>query len=294
MQQLNIMFSRFSAFYSPLLAAEACGFLAEYGLQADFQVAQSPADPRRGLLDGSLDVIQSAVSSSWPLLARGEAVDIVHFAQINARDGFFLVAREAQPGFDWTQLAGRKVLVDHGTQPLAMFKFACMQRGIDFNTVEAIDAGGPEAMTAAFRAGKGDFIHLQGPAPQQLEAEGRAYIIATIGDAIGTVAFSSLAARHEWLESGEAQAFTDAFRQAKKYVITAPATHLAAVLRDYFPGTDESVLAQTLQDYQDLGCWTESIEIDRAAYSTALDVFEYSDLIRQRPPFDKVIMPPPA
>ena len=294
MHPLNIMFSRFSAFYSPLLATDACGFLAEVGLHANFSVAKSPTDPRSGLKDGSLDLIQSAVSSSWALLERGDISDIVHFAQINARDGFFLVSREDAPAFRWNDLSGRKVLVDHGGQPLAMFKYACHKMQLDYTSIDAIDAGDPEEMDAAFRAGSADFVHLQGPAPQQLVHEGYGSIVANIGDAIGPVAFSSLAARTTWLETDEAHAFSSAFRKAKKHVMTAPATELAAELQHFFPQIAAAALAQTLQAYQALGCWDEEIAIDRAAYATALDVFEYSGLIQQRHPLDKVVVEPPG
>ncbi|MEZ5593944.1 MAG: ABC transporter substrate-binding protein [Gammaproteobacteria bacterium] len=288
------MFSRFSAFYSPLLATDACGFLAEAGLHANFTVAKSPLDPRRGLNDGSLDLIQSAVSSSWALLERGEVSDIMHFAQINARDGFFLVSREGTPAFRWNDLSGRKVLVDHGGQPLAMFKYACHKMQLDYTSIDAIDAGDPEEMDAAFRTGSADFVHLQGPAPQQLVHEGYGNIVANVGDAIGPVAFSSLAARTTWLETDEAQAFSSAFRKAKQHVMTAPASELAAELQHFFPQVEAAALVQTLQAYQALGCWNEEITIDRAAYATALDVFEYSGLIRQRHPFDKVVVAPPG
>ena len=294
MHTLNIMFSRFSAFYSPLLATEACGFLAEHGLQARFSVAKQPADARRGLNDGTLDLIQSAVSSSWGPLEKGEHSDIVHFAQINARDGFFLAARQADPAFSWAKLAGRKVLVDHGGQPLAMFKYACHRSGLDYGTIQAIDAGEPDAMEQAFRNGEGDYVHLQGPAPQQLEYEGLGFVAAAVGDAIGPVAFSSLAAKRDWLDSDEAHAFTAAFRKAKRHVTTAPVTELARDLQRYFPTIAPTALQQTLARYQSLGCWSADIEIDRAGYLSALDVFEHSGLIRKRHPFDAVVVSPPG
>src|ERR687892_557733 len=64
MTEIRIMFSRYSAFYSPLIATKAAGFLAAEGLEAVFSVA-SPTDvPRARLGDRSVDLIQSAVSAS--------------------------------------------------------------------------------------------------------------------------------------------------------------------------------------------------------------------------------------
>ena len=57
-------------------------------------------------------------------------------------------------------------------------------------------------MVAAFRSGAGDYVHLQGPAPQQLEADGVGHVVASVGEAIGPVAFSSLCARRRLARDG--------------------------------------------------------------------------------------------
>ena len=101
MARIRIMFSRFSAFYSPLIAAQAAGFLKAVGLDAEFSVAGPGSSPQTGLRDGSLDLIQSAVSSSFQPSERGETLDLVHFAQINQRDGFFIAARSPDTAFAW-------------------------------------------------------------------------------------------------------------------------------------------------------------------------------------------------
>jgi NitT/TauT family transport system substrate-binding protein len=292
--QINIMFSRFSAFYSPLIATNAAGFLNEEGLEAKFSVAQSPQAARQGLEDGALQVIQSAVSSSWGPLERGQASDIVHFAQINGRDGFFVAARQSSPSFSWATLANRPVLVDHGGQPLAMFKYACHKMGLDYSQINAIDAGDSDAMEKAFRAGQGEYIHLQGPAPQQLEVDGAGYVVASVGEAIGPVAFSSLAATREWLQTDTARAFMRAFRKAKRYVIDTPAAEIAAAEAGYFNGITQEALTRTIAFYQKLGCWTYDVVVDPAGYEVALDVFLHSGLINKRHAYDAVVASPPA
>jgi NitT/TauT family transport system substrate-binding protein len=291
--QIKIMFSRFSAFYSPLISTISGGFLKEEGLETTHGVATPEKSAREAIADGSYDVTQSAVSSSWAPLDRGEQSDIVHFAQINLMDGFFIAAREPDPDFAWSKLAGRSVLVDHGGQPLAMFKFACHKQGLDYASIEAIDAGGSDAIDAAFRAGRGDYVHQQGPAPQQLEADGVGHVVASVGEAIGPVAFSSLAATRRWLETDMARAFMRAYRKARAYVNETPAEEIAAAEASFFPGIDQAVLAHTIGFYQGLGCWAPDVAIPRDAYEVTLDVFELSGLVRKRHPYDTVCVAPP-
>ena len=73
----------------------------------------------------------------------------------------------------------------------------------------------------------------------------------------------------------------------------APAEEIADREADYFPGTDPAVLADTIRFYQGLGCWNPAVEISRASYETALDVFLHSGLITKRHSYDDVVVPPP-
>ncbi len=294
MTEIRIMFSRYSAFYSPLIATKAAGFLAAEGLEAAFSVASPTEVPRARLVDGGVHLIQSAVSASFAPLERGETSEIVHFAQINGRDGFLLAGRAADPGFRWHKLEGARVLVDHGGQPLAMFKFALHRQGVDFGKLHAVDAGTSAQMIEAFRAGEADYVHLQGPAPQQLEKDGVGHVVASVGEAIGPVAFSSLCATRSWLATDMARAFMRAYRKAQAWVLGTPPGEVALVEGPYFEGIDADVLERTITYYQGLGNWARTPEVPRDAYEVTLDVFAHSGLITRRHPYDAVAVPPPA
>ncbi len=292
--EIGIRFTRFSAFYSPLIAAIAGGFLEREGLKPRHSVAPAGTSALAGLADGSVQVAQSAPSQAFPALEAGRAPAAMHFAQINGTDGFFLVGRKAEPEFGWSGLRGKRVLVDHGTQPMAMFKYACHRRGLDFGAIVAVNAGSTAEMIEAFRKGEGDYVHLQGPAPQQLERERAGHIVAALGEAIGPCAFSSLAATPEWLASEAARRFTRAYRRANAWLLAAPSAEVAKLEAPYFPGIEPAVLARTIAAYQTLGNWTPRIEISRAGFEATLDVFQHAGLITRRHRYEDVISAPPA
>jgi NitT/TauT family transport system substrate-binding protein len=291
--EIRIRFTRFSAFYSPLIATIAAGFLAEEGFAPKQSVAPAGTSAIAGLVDGTVDVCQSAPSQGFGPLEQGQSPPAVHFAQINETDGFFLTGRRPEPGFTWAALAGKRVLVDHGGQPLAMFKYACHRRGLDFAAIAAVDLPSGQ-MDQAFRKGEGDYIHQQGPSPQQLEHDGVGHIVASVGEAIGPCAFSSLAATRAWLRTDAATRFMRAYRKARAWVTSTPAAEIAAAEAPFFPGIDRAVLAATIAAYQKLGCWTPHVEITRPAFEATLDVFQHARLISRRHRYEDVIAPPPA
>ena len=294
MTQINIQFTRFSAFYSPLISTMSGGFLKDEGLEPSHSIAPPGKSAIDALVDGSAHVVQSALSQGLTSLEKGQTPAALHFAQINEKDGFFLTGREPDAEFSWQKLAGKTVLVDHGGQPLAMFKFACHKAGLDYDAIDSVDAGGGAAMDKAFRDGQGDYIHQQGPAPQQLEHDGVGHVVARVGDPIGPCGFSSLAATREWLQSDMAKAFMRAYRKTRAYINETPAEDIAAAEAGFFPETPREVLTQTIAAYQKLGCWTPHVEITKAAYEVTLDVFEHVGRLTARHAYEKVCALPPG
>jgi NitT/TauT family transport system substrate-binding protein len=287
MEKIAIQFTLFSAFYSPLISTMSGGFLKAEGLEPDWSVAPPGVSAIDALVDGSAQVVQSALSQAFTPLNEGRTPPVVHFAQVNEMDGFFLTAREADPDFAWRKLEGAEVVMFKGGQPNAMFRYACHKAGIDFAKIKAITPGGAADIDRAFRDGQGDYVQQQGPFPQQLQAEGVGTIVAQVGRQIGPCGFSSLAATRAWLRSDMARAFMRAYRKTRAYLNETPAAEIARAEKPFFPKIHEAVLADCIATYQQLGCWTPHVEITRPA-------FEYNGLLKERYRYEQVCAAPPA
>jgi NitT/TauT family transport system substrate-binding protein len=294
MAKVNIQFTLFSAFYSPLISMMSGGFLKGEGLEVEWTVAPPGVSALDALKSGTAHVVQSALSQGFTSLNKGETPAAVHFAQINEMDGFFITAREADPAFTWNKLEGAEVVMLKGGQPQAMFKYACHKAGIDFNKLKPIYPGGAADIDRAFRDGQGQYVHQQGPFPQQLQADGVGHVMAQVGKQIGPCGFSSLATTREWLQTDVAKAFTRAYKKTRAYMNATPAAQIAKAEKPYFPKIDENVLADCIATYQRLGCWTPHVEITQAAYEKTLDIYEYNGLLKQRYRYEQVCARPPA
>ena len=293
MSKLHIQFTLFSAFYSPLISTMTGNFLAEEGFEYEWSVAEPGVSALNALEDGKAQVVQSTISQGFASLERGEQPLARHFALINNMDGFFLSGRKAADNFNWSSLEGADVLVHHGGQPMTMFKYACHNAGIDISKINIIDAGNAREMDAAFRAGQAHYIHQQGPAPQQLEADGVGYVLAALGPMVGPCAFSSLAAMPSWLVSEEGKAFCRAYARTRKYISTALAEDIALTQKPLFPQIEETVLKECIQSYQQMGCWPEDMEISKSGFDAMLDIFAFDDKISKRHAYQEICMKAP-
>jgi NitT/TauT family transport system substrate-binding protein len=293
MTALRIMVSRHSAFYSPLLVGIVGPFFKDAGFEATYAVVPAGKTVAQFIASGEIDVAQSAVSASWTALENGREPPMVHFAQINPRDGFLIAARRADTNFQWERLLDGGFMFVHGGQPQAMLAYAMHLRGVDLAKTKGIDRGGTEEMLQAFRAGEGAWFHEQAPYPQQLENDGAATIVASVGEVIGPVAFSSVAASAAWVARAESKRFMNAYRKARAWANTAPPAEIAALEQSLFPGTDRSALTRAIEYYQRLGTWAGDVAIPPDPYETALDVFSHAKLITRRYPYSKVAIAPP-
>jgi NitT/TauT family transport system substrate-binding protein len=294
LEKIKIQFTLFSAFYSPLISTMSGGFLKQEGLDPEWSVSPPGVSAIQSLKDGSAHVVQSALSQGFTPLNEGRTPPAVHFAQVNEMDGFFLTARQADPAFAWKKLEGAEVVTFKGGQPHAMFKYACHRAGIDYSKIRLITPGGPADIDKAFREGQGQYVHQQGPFPQQLQADGIGHVVGQVGPLIGPCGFSSLAATREWLATDMAKAFVRAYRKTRQYMNDAPAAEIAKAEKPYFPKIGDAVLADCIAAYQKLGCWTPHVEITRAAYEKTLDIFEYNGQLKQRYAYEQVCAEPPA
>ena len=285
---LRLMPTRHSPFYSPFLAAHAAGFLEREGLESTLRLPADGESTGAVLRRGEVDVIQSAVSAAWTELEKGASGIPIHIAQINQRDGFVLVGRQPEPDFTWRKLEAKTLIADHGHQPFVMLRWAAHNKGGDLSRVHLMNLGSPQAMEEAFRGGQGDYIHLQGGVPQQLEREGVGHIVAFTGEGLAPLAFSSIAAPRAFTESDQMEPFIRGFDKAKIWARESPAAEVARTLAPLFPVLGMEALTAAIAGCQKLACWDGASVIPREDYQEAEKVFLWANGIQRAHPYEEV------
>ena len=290
---LQVTGARPTIFYAPLVACVTRGFLKKHSVEATFHwLGSTPL--LEGLRNGTVDVIQSAVSNYWSLSDRGETTIPVHIAEINRRDGFFLVRRGGGADFEWRQLEGKTIVAELGGQPAHMLRYALFTNKVDVSKVRLLDGGTGAALRTAFRSGTGDFAHFQGATAQQVELDGEGKIVASVGAAMPEVSFSSVCCLPPFLERPFYRPFLAAFGEAKAWAHGAPAREVAENVAPQFSGESLAAMVMAVEAYQRLGCWSGPLGISRAHYDQALTVFRSAGAVKGAYAFEQACVPPPS
>lgn len=124
--------------------------------------------------------------------------------------------------------------------------------------------------------------------------QGLCTVVASVGASAVPLAFSTLCATPEWLQSPVAPIFMAAFSEARALAATAPAAELAAAVAPFLPEFSTSALASTIQAYQQMGTWQGSEVIDAGLYQATAKVFMDVGYIDRVPPMELVVAPPPS
>ena len=169
-------------FYTPIYVAVAGGFLYREGLNVLFSTAPGDRSPIAMLGDGTADIVQSGISRSLMALDEGQDDAPLHFAEINQRDGFFLVSRGPAESWTWKDLEGSRLIpVGFTPVPWTSLRSAMRTNGVDLDRVRLIEGLSAEESIENFRAGEADYVHLPHPQAQQLIDEGAGHLATAVG-----------------------------------------------------------------------------------------------------------------
>jgi len=293
MKTIHITASRHAVFYSPLIALVSNRFLENEGLKGIYHIPKPNINVYEKISKGEIDFAQSAISQSWNLKEKKVPSSIKHFALINSLDGFFIISKNTEK-FKWSDLYNDSFYYVRGGQPEAMLKFALAKKNIDINKIKLVSKEplNTKEMYMSYIEDKSGFFHEQGCYPHQLEIDGHGKIVASIGEIIGPVAFSSLCAEEKLIQSETGKKISLAFDKSKKWVQNSNPKDVAKSIYSYFNEFDIESVTNAVRDYQKLGTWKSSIKISDKEYEKTLEIFEFSNLITKKYSKNDVILYP--
>ncbi|MBQ8683105.1 MAG: ABC transporter substrate-binding protein [Clostridia bacterium] len=282
-----------SIFYAPQYAAIALGFFEEEGIEIELSNGQGADAVMAAVLSGNIDIGFAGPEASIYVYNEGKEDYTQVFAQVTRRDGSFLIARQPDDDFSWTDVKGKVVLPGRkGGVPYMALEHVLRKNGVDPATDTTLDNSVQfSMMTAAFTGGTGDYVTAFEPTASMLQQEGKGYIVASVGEAAGDIPYTAYFAKKSFIEEkGDLiQRFTNAVYKGQQWVATHSAEEVARAVADSFPDTDLALLVKSVESYQAIDAWNTDPIMSEESFNRLQSVMTEAGELTQIADYGKVV-----
>ena len=281
-------------FYTPVYTAVAGGFLYAEGIDVMFGTVPADRQPLDMLRLGEVDIIQSGISRSLMALDDGDEDAPLHIAEINQRDGFFLVGRTPSDNWQWRDLEGSTIIpIGFTPVPLTSLTAALRKQAVDIENITMLKGLSADDAIAAFRNGEADYIHMPNPQAQTLIEDGAGYLAASLGSEHGYLCYSSFAASPAFINDHAeiVQRFARGFYKAQQWLAASDAATVSERVKPFFTGVPDSVLQASIARYKCLDIWATNPAIAQDGYNAMRQVLIDGGLVKAQHPYERLVCP---
>ena len=291
---LRLMDTFRNLFYTPIYVAVAGGFFYAEGLNVEFSTVPEGQPTMDMLRSGAVDIAQTGISRSLMDLDEGKEDAPLHIAEINQRDGFFLLSRIPVENWAWKDLEGSSLIpIGFTPVPWNPLRTVLKNNGVDLDAINLI--GGLSAAEAIdrFRNGQADYLHILHPFAQTLIEGGIGYMAASMGPELGYICYSSFAATPSYIDDNPetVQAFVTGFHKALNWVAESDAPAIAERVSPFFPDILPESLASGIGQYKIQETWPRDALIGEDGYDSMRDILIDGGLVTGRHPYQRLVRP---
>ncbi|WP_219837561.1 ABC transporter substrate-binding protein [Paenibacillus sp. R14(2021)] len=262
-----------SIFYAPHYVAMSQGFFKEQGLNVDMNTAQGSDKGAAALIAGTADISMVGPETTIYIFNQKGDKTLKVFHQLTLKDGSFLLSREKNDSFKWSDLSGKTVIGWRpGSSPQMVLNSMLLKEKVsDVNVVTNIAS---TAMAGAFTSGQGDYIQVFEPVASTLVKEGKAYYVASLGESFGAYPETSYVATTDYIKAHPdvIKKFSAAVAEGAKWLKTATDDEILKALKPFFDGTPDDLILQSVNRYKAQDTWPTDPELTQAQFDTLQNV----------------------
>jgi NitT/TauT family transport system substrate-binding protein len=258
-------------FYAPFYAAYARGAFGDAGVDVVLRPSPSPAAAVAALQAGEVDVIWGGplrVMISHDSEPTTLDAELVCFADVVARDPFFVIGGKPRPDFRLADLAQVKFAsVSEVSTPWICLADDLRRAGVDLGKLDRLSGPSMAETAAAVRDGTLAAAQLFQPYAEELLASGAGHVWYAAATR-GLTAYTTLVTRRSTLTSraDELYRMTLGLYRTLGWFARTPAVEIARLLQSYFPDVAEPIFAGAIDRYRALGLWGADPVIRREGY----------------------------
>ena len=280
-----------SIFYAPMYLADALGYFKEEGIKIELTNGGGADGVMASVLSNDADIGFCGPEAAIYVQLGGSNDLPTVFGLLTKRDGSFLVGRKEEPNFDWNNLKGKEILAGRqGGVPAMTFEYVLREHGftdadINFNFGVSFNN-----MTAAFLEGTADYCTMFEPTASEVQAEGKGYIVAAVGEASGEVPYTAYIAKRSWLDKNEdtARGFLRAMMRGIEFAQNNAPETIAEYLVKQFPTTSYASITTSIRSYQTIDAWKTDMVMTESSFNRLQDIIESAGELSARADYNKL------
>lgn len=279
-----------SVFYAPMYLADSLGYFADEGITIELTNGGGADATMAAVLSGSADVGFCGPEAALYVLIGGSSDAPKVFGQLTKRDGSFLVSRNDEPDFQWSDLEGKSILAGRqGGVPAMTFEYALSTLGVSatLNYDVAFNM-----MTSAFESGVSDYCTMFEPTASEYQAAGKGYIVASVGQQTGEIPYTCYIAKQSYIDKNpeKIDGLLRAITKAVKYINETDSQTVAEKLVSYFDGTSLSSIKTSVENYKAIDSWVTDMAMKSESFEYLLDIIESAGELERRVNFEDLVL----
>jgi NitT/TauT family transport system substrate-binding protein len=278
-------------FYTPIWVAERLGAFRDEGLDVSI-ATPAPGQSPAALESGEADVSLGGVMRSHILADSPTPRYLVAIAEVNSRDGFFVLSRQPVEQFTWADMVGKRLALFS----LAPTPWMCLQgvlrgQSIDPASVEVVAGLGVIEGIEALLRGDVDFLQTSQPMAAELIETGQAYLARAQAADVGHVPYSSLIVTEAYRRDHPdlCGAVVRAAARAMTWMKTQPSYAVADLIADEFSDIPPGRLRTVIDTYMSAGTWSDGPRQTREAYDRLGRYLVDGGLISRAAPYERLV-----
>ena len=287
-----------SIFYAPLYVAINEGYFEEFGLEITLVNAGGADKVASALLSNASQIGLAGPESTIYVYNNEQENYMVNFAQLTKRDGSFIVGRTKDENFTLESLRGKTILGGRvGGMPEMMLEYVLKQAGLTvgrdkegFDVLVRTDIQF-NAMTGAFLNGEADFTTMFEPTATMLENEGKAYVLASVGEFADEVPFTSFYATKSYIAENEEVilSFVKALYKGQQFVMKESNRRVAESVHSFFSDSSVDDLEKVVGRYRKANVWCDTPYFNSDGFNLLMDIMTEAGELDKRAPYEKLV-----
>lgn len=282
-----------SIFYAPLYVAINNGYFTDEGIEIELTNGGGSDKSMTAVMSGDADIGLMGPETAVYVKAQGANDNAVIFGQLTKKDGSFLIAREPNDDFSWSDVKGKEVIGGRqGGMPAMCLESALIKAGLNKNEDFIMNYDVQFSLVAsAFESGTGDYCTMFEPTASEYEKKGKGYVVASVGEAAGEMPYTCFIATKSYIKDNRetVKGFLRAVMKGIDYVTTASDEEIVASLKPSFPGVTDDIIARSINSYKSIDAYMTDPVMTEESFDNLVELLRSMGTLDKQVSFGEIV-----